>query len=243
MTVSEFQQPVSRPSAPEVPRRSSWSLKLAAWSWGLSGVLLVLVPVAAVLMLRAQYLGLLRNAERTSDLLDFVNGSGLLDTTDVITAEQLRETLMTIDQAFSVTPVWVVVVLALLYALVAAITLVLYLLIARCTARAQQWARITGTILAVLSALAILQLWAFFAALAWLPINALLTNHVGLVVIGLQIAGIVFVWLPASNRAVRARAQDLRAQAIHFRTVAAQQVQQPYPPSYQGPPAGPPSPR
>lgn len=222
MTTPASPQPPIRP--PE--RVSSWSLRLAAWCWGIAGIVSSLVPPATAFLLWWQYRGLQRNTERAGDLLDFVNGSGVLDTTDVITAEQLRDALAAVDGALASTPVWVVVVLIVVYALVAGVLLVLYLVIARCTGRAHEWARITGTVLAVISVLGMFQAWSFFAAVAWVPLDALAANHAGLAIMALHIAGIVLVWLPASNLAVRARRQALRDYAAQFRIAAAQAPQQ-----------------
>lgn len=220
--------------APVSARRGSWSLRLAAWSWGVAGSLFVLVPLAAALLLRSQYRGLMRNADRASELLEFVNGSGVLDTTDVLTAEQVRDALASVDDVLSSTPLWAIVMMLVVYVLIAGALLAVALVVAGCTGRAHQWARITGTVLAVLTALAVFQLWSFFAAVSWLPINALAANHIGLIVIGLLTAGIVFAWLPASNRAVRARAQELRARAMRFRAVPVQsRAQDQAPPAQQ----------
>ena len=177
-----------------------WSLRLASWCWAIAGFVFVLTPALATLLLWLQYRSLRGQAYRLTDLAELVDVGDRIDLAPYLAEfERIEAWLLGVSG-------WVLLLIGLLYLLGGGLCLVLYLLVSRFTARGENWARITGTVLAVLSSIVAAFVWQAFLPIAWLPVDALWANHLGLVLIGLHVAGIVLVWLPASNAFVRQRA-------------------------------------
>lgn len=177
-----------------------WSLRLASWCWAIAGLVFVLTPALATLLLWLQYRSLRGQAYRLTDLAELVDVGDRIDLAPYLAEfERIEAWLLGVSG-------WVLILIGLLYLLGGGLCLVLYLLVSRFTARGENWARITGTVLAVLSSIVAAFVWQAFLPIAWLPVDALWANHLGLVLIGLHVAGIVLVWLPASNAFVRQRA-------------------------------------
>ena len=177
-----------------------WSLRLASWCWAIAGFVFVLTPALATLLLWLQYRSLRGQAYRLTDLAELVDVGDRIDLAPYLAEfERIEAWLLGVSG-------WVLLLIGLLYLLGGGLCLVLYLLVSRFTARGENWARITGTVLAVLSSIIAAFVWQAFLPIAWLPVDALWANHLGLVLIGLHVAGIVLVWLPASNAFVRQRA-------------------------------------
>lgn len=190
---------------PPSPPRAPWSLKLAGASWIVAGIALVLVPLVAALLVRSQYLSLRRNGYFVADLAE------RLDPGDYVQLEPYIVQFEQLEAMALGTPGWLLWLLVVTYAIVALVTLACYLLIGIATARGIDWTRWAGSVLAVISSLVVLQLWQFFAVIAWLPVTALHTNHVGLAAMVLQIAGVVFAFIPPSNAYIRQRREYQRA--------------------------------
>ena len=177
-----------------------WSLRLASWCWAIAGFVFVLTPALATLLLWLQYRSLRGQAYRLTDLAELVDVGDRIDLAPYLAEfERIEAWLLDVSG-------WVLLLIGLLYLLGGGLCLVLYLLVSRFTARGENWARITGTVLAVLSSIVAAFVWQTFLPIAWLPVDALWANHLGLVLIGLHVAGVVLVWLPASNAFVRQRA-------------------------------------
>ena len=177
-----------------------WSLRLASWCWAIAGFVFVLTPALATLLLWLQYRSLRGQAYRLTDLAELVDVGDRIDLAPYLAEfERIEAWLLDVSG-------WVLLLIGLLYLLGGGLCLVLYLLVSRFTARGENWARITGTMLAVLSSIVAAFVWQAFLPIAWLPVDALWANHLGLVLIGLHVAGVVLVWLPASNAFVRQRA-------------------------------------
>lgn len=177
-----------------------WSLRLASWCWAIAGFVFVLTPALATLLLWLQYRSLRGQAYRLTDLAELVDVGDRIDLAPYLAEfERIEAWLLDVSG-------WVLLLIGLLYLLGGGLCLVLYLLVSRFTARGENWARITGTVLAVFSSIVAAFVWQAFLPIAWLPVDALWANHLGLVLIGLHVAGIVLVWLPASNAFVRQRA-------------------------------------
>lgn len=215
-SVSEPLPAVSQPSPDpryRTPRASAWSLKLSGWLWAASGALFALGPLLSVLLLWAQYASLRRQAVRLAGLADSFDADDLLQIEHYL-AEFERIEAIVVDAS-----AWVLVPALILYLLFAAVSLTGYILLGRRTALGDNWARITATVLACLSTPLVFLVWQGFAALSWLPVDALWANHIGLVLIALHTAGVVFAWLPASNAYVRQRRAEraaARAAAPHY---------------------------
>lgn len=177
-----------------------WSLRLASWCWAIAGFVFVLTPALATLLLWLQYRSLRGQAYRLTDLAELVDVGDRIDLAPYLAEfERIEAWLLDVSG-------WVLLLIGLLYLLGGGLCLVLYLLVSRFTARGENWARITGTMLAVLSSIVAAFVWQAFLPIAWLPVDALWANHLGLVLIALHVAGVVLVWLPASNAFVRQRA-------------------------------------
>lgn len=177
-----------------------WSLRLASWCWAIAGFVFVLTPALATLLLWLQYRSLRGQAYRLTDLAELVDVGDRIDLAPYLAEfERIEGWLLGVSG-------WVLLLIGLLYLLGGGLCLVLYLLVSRFTARGENWARITGTVLAVFSSIVAAFVWQAFLPIAWLPVDALWANHLGLVLIALHIAGIVLVWLPASNAFARQRA-------------------------------------
>ncbi len=177
-----------------------WSLRLASWCWAIAGFVFVLTPALATLLLWLQYRSLRGQAYRLTDLAELVDAGDRIDLAPYLAEfERIEAWLLGVSG-------WVLLLIGLLYLLGGGLCLVLYLLVSRFTARGENWARITGTVLAVLSSIVAAFVWQAFLPIAWLPVDALWANHLGLVLIALHVAGIVLVWLPASSAFVRRRA-------------------------------------
>lgn len=179
--------------------KRAWPHRVAAWLWGAAGFVLALGPVLAVVLLWLQYRSLRRNAYRAVDAAEFVDPSETIDLSPAIAQFERIE-----DQVLGFAG-WVIPVIALLYLLVAGGTVFVYLLLCRFTARGAVWARVIGTVLAAGSSIAAFAVWQFFAAVSWIPITALWVNHLGLVLIGLHVAGLVFAWIPSGSPSAPAR--------------------------------------
>lgn len=184
-------------------------MRFASWSWGAAGFIFALAPVLAALLLWLQYRSLRGNAYRLADLTALVAPSDTIDLTPYI-AEFERAEAWILGTAG-----WMLVVILVLYLLAAAAIVAAYLTVSTHTAQGSGTARALGTVLSILSSIAVLLIWQTFAAISWLPVDALWANHLGLVIVALQILGIVLVWLPASNRFVR---ESAAAQAMRFNT-------------------------
>lgn len=179
--------------------RSPWQLKLAAWIWVVSGAVFALGPALAVLLLEAQYRSLKRQVFGVADIAD------RFDTDDLLQIEGYLTEFERFEAAVLDASAWAIGLLLIIYACFALISFAAYALIGRRTGLGDNWARIVATVLACLSTPLIFLVWQLFAALSWLPIGALWANHLGLVLICLHTAGVVFSWLPASNDYVRLR--------------------------------------
>lgn len=179
--------------------RPPWSLRLAGLCWGAAGVLFAFTPLVAALMIRSQYLSLHANAGRLAGLIDGLGPD------EFVKIEPYLAAFERFEAAIADASGWAILLLLALYACFAAASLALYLLLSIASARGQNWARIISTAIASLAAVAAFLVWQAFAAVSWLPVNALAMNHAGLALIALHIAGIVFAWLPASNSFVRER--------------------------------------
>lgn len=186
-------------------RASRLPLRLAGWAWATAGVVLVLVPLVATLLLRGQYRALKRDGSRISTLIEH------LDRGDFIELEPYVERIEQLEQSVLGASGWAFALALILYLVLAAITLLCYVLLSWATARGMNWARIAGTLLAALGAGMVFQLWQLFAVLDWLPLTALRANHAGLAIVALHVAGCVLAWLPASNDYVRQRRAAARA--------------------------------
>jgi len=205
LVASQPQHPMPAGAPPERGRdqgaergqRSPWSLRLASWCWGVAGFVFVLGPGLAVLLLWMQYRALRRSTDRIASLTELF---GLQDTVDL---EPYLERVDAFEAWFLQTSGWVLVLLLIAYVVAAAAILAAYLLICTYTLRGANAARVLGTVLAGLSTLIAFVVWQAFATVAWLPLDALAVNHLGLLLMGLHVAGIVFAWLPASNRFAR----------------------------------------
>ena len=179
--------------------RSPWQLKLAGWVWIASGLVFALGPALAVVLLEAQYRSLRRQVFGAAGIADRFDSEDLLQIEHYLTEFERFEA--TVLEASG----WVLGILLVVYACFALVSFGSYALLARRTALGDNWARILSTVLACLSTPLIFLVWELFAALSWLPIGALWANHLGLVLIALHTAGVVFSWLPASNAYVRQR--------------------------------------
>ncbi len=177
-----------------------WSLRIAAWCWGVAGALLALCPALAGLLLGLQYRALRGHAYRAADATEFFDFDDRIDLAPYLAEfERIEAWVLGLGG-------WVLALLLFIYLGMAAAGLTAYVLIAKATFRGSNWARILGTVLAGLSAPLVFALWQFFVAFAWLPLDALWANHLGLVALLLHAIGIVLVWLPPSNDFARARA-------------------------------------
>ena len=177
--------------------RAPWSLRIAAWAWAIAGFVFALGPLLAALLLWLQYRSLRGNAYRITDLIAIFAPDETIDLAPYI-AEFER-----IEAWLVGTAGWMFVVILALYLLAAASTVAAYLVVAKYTRLGSRTARVFGTVLSVLSGAVVLSIWQAFAAISWLPIDALWANHLGLVIVALHALGIVLVWLPASNAYVR----------------------------------------
>lgn len=181
------------------PKRPPATLRLAAWAWIGGGTLLILTPLAAAALLGLQYRSLRRNAYRLTDLTDWLDRDDALDLAPYIAEFERIETWLMQASA------WVLPLLMLCYLLSAIACITIYLLVGRYTRIGSNGARITGTVLAALSAPLILLVWQFFVGFSWLPLDALWANHLGLAAVALHAIGVVLAWLPPSNAFVRDR--------------------------------------
>lgn len=173
--------------------RTPWSLRIAAWSWGAAGFVFALAPLLATLLLWLQYRSLRKHAYRLTDLITLFAPDDTIDLAPYIDVfERAEAWLMN-------TAGWMFVLILALYLLAAASILAAYLVIAKYTLLGSRTARAFGTVLSVISGTLVLAVWQMFAAISWLPIDALWANHLGLVIIALHVLGVALVWLPASN--------------------------------------------
>lgn len=184
-----------------------WSLRIAAWAWGAAGFIFAFGPLLTALLLWLQYSSIRRNAYRIADLAEVV------DTTDTIDLAPFIAEFERIEAWALNASGWLVTVVLLLYLVAAAAILAAYLIICRYTGLGANSARVLGTVLALLSSTVAAMVWQVFAAISWLPVDALWANHLGLVLIALHTTGIVLVWIPASNTFVRAQHAPSRALA------------------------------
>lgn len=179
--------------------RSPLTLKLAGIAWMLAGVVFSLGPVLTAMLLHLQYLAIRRQVFAAAGTAEAVDPTELLNLQQYL--EQFEQWERAIQDALGV----LLVPLAILYALLAAAMLVVYLVLGWRTMRGANWARITGTVLCALSAPLILTVWLFFLGFEWLPLSALRANSAGIALLALNATGAVLAWLPASNAYVRAR--------------------------------------
>ena len=194
-------QIIVRPTTP-------WSLRIAAWAWGAAGFVFALAPLLATLLLWLQYRSLRKNAYRVTDLITLIAPDDTVDLAPYIDAFERAEVwLMN-------TAGWMLVLVLALYLIAAASMLAAYLVIAKYTLHGSRTARAFGTVLSVLSGAIVFAVWQAFAAISWLPIDALWANHLGLVIITLHALGVALVWLPASNS--YARSLDSKRISTHF---------------------------
>ncbi len=170
-----------------------WSLRLASWIWGLAGIVFACGPALAMLLLWLQYRSLRTQAFRSADIAEFLIPSESFDLAPIIAEAKRIE-----GGVFSTASWWLFLVLGLSL-LAAAAIVAAYLVVCKYTVLGTNTARVFGTFLSAVSSLAVLMIWQTFAVISWLPIDALWANHLGLVVIGLHLAGAVLVWLPSSN--------------------------------------------
>jgi len=187
-----------------------WSLRYASWVWGAAGFIFALGPLLAALLLWLQYRSLRKNAFRLTDLIEQFAPANTVDLEPYIAEfERIENWLLT-------SAGWMPTLLLALYLLSAAATIAAYLTICKYTHLGARTAHVFGTILSIVSAFIVFTIWQAFAAISWLPIDALWANHLGLVIISLHLLGVVLVWLPASNRYVAL----LAAQRIALRVQA-----------------------
>lgn len=192
--------------APQQPRAAKppWTLRLGSLCWIIAGLSLALTPLIAALLIRSQYLSLRRNGYIIAELAD------RLDPADAVELEPYIAEFERIEALVLSAPGWVIGLAIVTYVLTALVTLAGYLTISLASARGVDWTRYAGSALAFVSSIIVFQLWQLFAAIAWMPITALLTNHLGLVAIALQVTGAVLVFLPPSNTYVRERRARIR---------------------------------
>lgn len=180
--------------------RAPWSLRIAAWSWRAAGVVFALAPLLATLLLWLQYRSLRKNAYRITDLIALFAPDDTVDLAPYIDAFEHAEAWLVNTAG------WMFVLILALYLVAAASTLAAYLVVAKYTLLGSKTARAFGTVLSVLSGAVVLWVWQAFATIAWLPIDALWANHLGLVIVALHALGVSLVWLPASNGFARSLA-------------------------------------
>lgn len=180
--------------------RPPWSLRLAGICWILAGVVFALTPLVAALLLRSQYVSLRGSAFRVADLTDRFTPE------QFVRLEPYLADFERIEAAVGDASGWALLPILLFYLCFAALTLACYLPLGIATARGVTWVRVVATVIAALGSTAVFALWQAFAAFSWLPLKALSANHLGLVLIALHIAGIVFAWLPSANAYARERA-------------------------------------
>ena len=181
-----------RPSRPGVPVASSGKWRgarpltqhLAVLCWSIAGLLSVLNPVIAALMLNAQYQG-------------FKDGSDL-DAEWFAAGEQFAADVG--GHAFG----WV----AGLFIVSSVITLVLYVLVIAGVSAGSTTARVWGTVFSVISIPGLVS--TSFAQqrlsqlLAWADVDALTFTNVSFpMILILHLLGVFFVWLPPTNEYAR----------------------------------------
>lgn len=181
-----------------------WALRIGSWAWAAAGFVLALGPVLAALLVWLQYRSLRKNAYRLTDLVE------VLTPDDVVNLAPYVAEFERVEAVLAGSAGWVVMLTLGLYLLAAAAIIAAYLVTTKYTLLGSRTARIFGTSLSLISGIAVFFVWQTFAAVAWLPIDALWANHLGLVVIALHIVGVVLVWLPGSNN--------------YFRTLASKRI-------------------
>ncbi len=174
-----------------------WTLRVASWAWGVAGSVLVLAPLLATLLLWLQYRSLRKNAMRITDLAE------LFAPPETIDLEPYVAGLESFEAWIANTSGWLLPVVLVLYLVAAAAILAAYVMVIKYTKLGSRTARIFGTAFSVLASAFVFMLWQAFVTVSWLPLDALWSNHLGLVVIALHVLGSVLVWLPASNAFVR----------------------------------------
>lgn len=179
------------------PQHAPWSLRLASWAWGIAGVVLMLTPLLSTLLLWFQYRSLRKNAMRFADV------TGWLAPPETIDLEPYVIGLERFEAWLANTSGWLLPLVLVLYLVGAGAILAAYLMIGKYTSLGSRTARIFGTVLSAIASVVVLMIWQAFATIAWLPVDALWSNHLGLVVIALHVLGAVLVWIPASNGFVR----------------------------------------
>lgn len=180
--------------------RTPWSLRIAAWAWAAAGFVFALCPLLATLLLWLQYRSLRKNAYRITDLIALFAPDGTVDLAPYIDTFERAEAWLLGAAG------WMLVLILALYLVAAASIIAAYLVVAKYTLLGSRTARAFGTVLSVLSGSAVLWVWQAFAAIAWLPVDALWANHLGLAVVALHALGVALVWLPASNSFARSLA-------------------------------------
>ena len=179
------------------PQRAPWSLRVASWAWGSAGTVLMLTPLLATLLLWLQYRSLRKNAIRLADAAEWLAPPETIDLEPYIAGLERFEAWL------ANTSGWLLPVILVLYLVAAGAILAAYLIISKYTLLGSRTARILGTVFSAMASIVVFMVWQTFAAISWMPVDALWSNHLGLVVIALHVLGTVLVWIPASNDFVR----------------------------------------
>lgn len=178
---------------------SKTPLTIAAWVWLAGTLILTSVPLLTTYLLHKQYMSLINNTAKISEIIEFID---FTETTHKYTniTQNLTQIL---SYDFSKTPEWILVTAITAYSVFAVTSTLICALIATNTAKGVNWARIAGASLTAITVPAVTILWLFFLELSWIPLDVFVVNNLGIVIAAAYITGSILVFIPPANRYVK----------------------------------------